>query len=381
LRGAFLLSLLFGFGQSSHAQQPATWWPDPATGIMWTGSEADPKGWRPNYSVAEGKCAALTTGGYTDWRLPTLDEFTSVAEPATFYAAHNARRTGQVIIEYSAPAPGSELMFNGFGSAPLWTSTPAGPGQFYLKDWTPPGSSHAAKVTDQGDATGSAAVFCVRAIEPELLHLAKDAHPPTPVTGVQQLKSVALQVRAEDATKADNFAEGISDATQALALDPKSIRGLHDLGIASAYSGNFAEALSSLETAHSLDKNLTQTNDDIKWVKAIQKQAATDPKAMQAWVLVHDADVAQSDESFERAIAAANEVVSLEPSWPEGYDRLGVALAGVNQWQDAITALSKAVSLDKHHETSAKQDLKTAKQMQKKKVDEGTGASSKASGA
>ncbi len=164
---------------------------------------------------------------------------------------------------------------------------------------------------------------------------------------------------------ADHFPEGIADAKQALTLDPKSIRGLHDLGIASAYSGSWAEALSSLETAHSLDKNLAQTNDDLRWVKAIQKQAAADPNAMQAWVLVHDADVAQSDESFERAIAAANEVVSLEPSWPEGYDRLGLALGGVNQWQDAITALSKAVSLDKHHETNAKQDLKNAEQIQK----------------
>jgi tetratricopeptide (TPR) repeat protein len=202
-------------------------------------------------------------------------------------------------------------------------------------------------------------------MEPDLLQLAKAAHPPTPVTGIPQLKSIALVVRAEDAIKADNFAEGISDAKQALALDPKSIRGLHDIGIASAYSGDWAEALSNLETAHSLDKNLAQTNDDIKWVKAIQKQAAADPNAMQAWVLVHDADVAQSDESFERAIGAATQVIALEPSWPEGYDRLGLALGGVNQWQDAITALSKAVSLDTHHETNAKQDLKSAKQMQK----------------
>jgi len=206
-------------------------------------------------------------------------------------------------------------------------------------------------------------------MEPDLLQLAKDAHPPTPVTGIPQLHSIALLVRAEDAINADDFAEGISDAKQALALDPKSIRGLHDLGIASAYSGSWAEALSSLETAHSLDKNLAQTNDDLKWVKAIQKQAAADPNATKARVLVHDADVAQSDESFERAIAAADQVIALEPSWPEGYDRLGLALGGVNQWQDAIAALTKAVSLDKHHETNAKQDLKNTKQIQKDRKD------------
>jgi tetratricopeptide (TPR) repeat protein len=345
---------------------------DPASGVMWTGEFIDPPSPYADYATAQGICSLLSVGGYTGWRLPSLDEFSTAVGPAFVYrvldpANRIDRPSGVKKLDYNSPSPSSELEFNHFSLSPLWTSTSAGQGRVYLKKWTPPGSSVAVEMTLRGRDAGYAGVFCVRQMEPELLQLAKDAHPPTPVTGVPQLKSIALLVQAEDALDADDFAGGISDAKQALTLDPKSIRALHDIGIANAYSGNWAEALSNLETAHTLDKSLAETNTDLKWVKTFQKQAATDPNAMQAWVLVHDADVAQSDKSFEDAITAANRVISLEPSWPEGYDRLGLALGGLERWPEAIAALSKSVSLDQHHETNAKQDLKIAKQMQKKK--------------
>ncbi len=207
-------------------------------------------------------------------------------------------------------------------------------------------------------------------MEPDLLQLAKDAHPATPVSGLPQLKSIALLVQAEDALAADNFSGAVAQAKQALALDPKSIRALDDIGVASAYSGNLAEALANLEAAHSLDKFLAETNDDIKWVRAVQKQATTDPKALQAWVLIHDADVAQAEERYEDAVTAANKLIALEPSWAEGYDRLGLALEGLDQWPDAIAALTKAVSLKKHGATNAMQDLANAKDFWKKEQKE-----------
>ncbi len=203
-------------------------------------------------------------------------------------------------------------------------------------------------------------------MEPDLLQLAKDAHPATPVSGLPQLKSIALLVQAEDAIAKDTFSGAITEAKQALALDPKSVRALDDLGIANAYLGNSADALSNLQTARPLNKLQPATNDDIKWVKEVQKQAATDPKALQAWVLIHDADVAQAEERYQDAVTAANQLIALEPSWAEGYDRLGLALEGLDQWPDAIAALTKAVSLKKHGATNAKQDLENAKSSWKK---------------
>ncbi len=207
-------------------------------------------------------------------------------------------------------------------------------------------------------------------MEPDLLQLAKDAHPATPVSGLPQLKSIALLVQAEDALAADDFSGALAQAKQALVLDPKSIRALDDIGVASAYSGNLADALANLEAAHSLDKLLAETNDDIKWVKEVQEQAATDPKALQDWALIHDADVAQAKERYQDAVTAANQLIALEPSWAEGYDRLGLALGGLDQWPDAIAALTKAVSLKKHGTTNAKQYLENAESIWKKKQKE-----------
>jgi tetratricopeptide (TPR) repeat protein len=174
--------------------------------------------------------------------------------PATFYAAHNARN-GRVILDPNSPQPASQLKFNGFSLSPLWTSTVAGEGEVYIKRWSPPDSTYTVKVTDKGTATDYAGVFCVRSLEPDLLQLAKDAHPPTAVTGVPQLQSIALLVKAEDALATDQFDEAITQGKQALALDPNSIRAFDDIGMANAYAGNWPDAIAALNKAVSLDKH------------------------------------------------------------------------------------------------------------------------------
>ena len=64
----------------SQAQTPTIWWPDPTTGLMWTGqASAGSKGQGMNWQEAKDYCSALQIGGYSGWRLPTADEVTTIA--------------------------------------------------------------------------------------------------------------------------------------------------------------------------------------------------------------------------------------------------------------------------------------------------------------
>ncbi len=59
---------------SSRAESPkgvTSWWPDPSTGLMWTGQQ--PKN-AMSWQEANKYCASLQLGGYSGWRLPTMDE-------------------------------------------------------------------------------------------------------------------------------------------------------------------------------------------------------------------------------------------------------------------------------------------------------------------
>jgi hypothetical protein len=48
---------------------PSAWWPDPATGLIWS-NVAYRK--QMNLKQAKSYCSALTLGGLSEWRLPTL---------------------------------------------------------------------------------------------------------------------------------------------------------------------------------------------------------------------------------------------------------------------------------------------------------------------
>ena len=235
----------------------------------------------------------------------------------------------------------------------MWTTTLDTQGLLTQKEWTPPGLNSHGKPTDRGFPS-----FCVRTMEPDLLALAKQGHPPTVVTGLPQLKSVVLLVQAEDAMDRDDFEAAIPLARQAIVLDAKSARAFLDIGTADAYLGNFADALSNLKTAHGDDKTLSLATENTKWVKSLEKEVPNDPKALPTWVLVHDADVALAAEQWDAAMAAAKQVIVQEPEWPQGYHRLGLGLAALGRKDEALAALTKAEKLDKGKETTAKVDLK-----------------------
>jgi hypothetical protein len=57
---------------------PSAGWIDPATGMMWTKSD---NGADVDWNQSRNYCANLHLGGYSDWRLPTLDELQGIYDP------------------------------------------------------------------------------------------------------------------------------------------------------------------------------------------------------------------------------------------------------------------------------------------------------------
>jgi hypothetical protein len=57
--------------QAAIAQDSDKTWEDSSTGLMWT---VEDNGNDFNWNQANAYCEGLTLGGYSDWRLPTIDE-------------------------------------------------------------------------------------------------------------------------------------------------------------------------------------------------------------------------------------------------------------------------------------------------------------------
>jgi len=53
-------------------------WTDPVTGLAWTKQD---NGSDVNWNQAIAYCSNLRLGGYSDWRLPTIDELQDIYDP------------------------------------------------------------------------------------------------------------------------------------------------------------------------------------------------------------------------------------------------------------------------------------------------------------
>ncbi len=56
-----------------------SYWIDPATKLMWTNRD---NGIYVNWNQAEAYCKSLRVGGYSNWRLPTINELTGIYAPS-----------------------------------------------------------------------------------------------------------------------------------------------------------------------------------------------------------------------------------------------------------------------------------------------------------
>jgi hypothetical protein len=61
------------------APQSVFTWTDPATKLMWAGQD---NGSDVNWTRAKDYCATLQLGGYSNWRLATIDELAGIYDPA-----------------------------------------------------------------------------------------------------------------------------------------------------------------------------------------------------------------------------------------------------------------------------------------------------------
>jgi|SRR5580692_10676450 hypothetical protein len=135
VRASLVMLSLFVFAEIAPAQNqtpanvgPATW-TDPDTGLMWTikdsGSVEEKIGL--DWKQALSYCAQLQTGGYSDWRLPTIDELEGIYDP-------------NIDIPVRNPSNGWVVHFHVKGNLQLsgwhWSSSPGnGSGEAWFFDY------------------------------------------------------------------------------------------------------------------------------------------------------------------------------------------------------------------------------------------------------
>jgi hypothetical protein len=68
---------------SAQETQVRGYWVDPATGLMWAGKD---NGENVNWHRAMTYCRDLRLAGYSDWRLPTIDELQGIYDASGFAA-------------------------------------------------------------------------------------------------------------------------------------------------------------------------------------------------------------------------------------------------------------------------------------------------------
>ena len=252
---------LMAFGaQFLNAQTPTTWWPDPSTGLMWTGQvSAGPKGRGMTWQEAKGYCSSLQLGGYSGWRLPTLDEIKGIS-----YIA-------RIIPDYYYP-PYEGVGLEGIdseGHSYIWTSTTSGNDDAWeLSLGTPSGG---AFITIP--LTEKVGAVCNRIAEADLLQVASDAQVSSPVSDILALKANVPLTKAELAYQAGQYQECIAQAKKALLLKPDFAPAYWAIGISYGMLGQWDLANTNLETSLKINKSYGDAKDGLKWAQQGRKAA------------------------------------------------------------------------------------------------------------
>ncbi len=255
---------------------PTTFWPDPQTHLMWTGSD---NGSGVTWAQADTFCHTLQLSGFSDWRMPTIDELMNVTgvvdggqtPDRTIHHTDGINKTipGQALPDYM------EVSFTKSKAFWLWSSTPAGTGTVYSINMGV--GFHLGKVTSKLTDHIAHRTFCVRTMDQQLWNIAQWSFPPGPVASVAVLQSY-LSLRSAEALSyyrhypfsvdgmkpaADqpdpaqamkNLQQAVTDFQQALALQPNWFQPLKEMGLAQLAMEDWAGAADSLAKARKLDK-------------------------------------------------------------------------------------------------------------------------------
>jgi hypothetical protein len=270
-------------------KDPTTWWPDPSTGLMWTGQMHASPHWDPKLMMAQGflgqnglswyqardYCSSLQLAGSTGWRLPTLEEVnavTVVRKIVSCCSSHfgEPKAIAEPEIGFES-MPTDFLFFKGSISTfskdlvgvNIWTSTPS---------QSDPNSAWAFAIPWDQFFTKSLTnleegAICVRPMEPDLLQAAKAAAVDQPVPDIQTLQTFIPLNKARLAYQAGNYQESISQAQIAVSLKADPAKAYWGTGISYGRLGQWDQAISNLQSALAIDKNYTDAETALKWAK------------------------------------------------------------------------------------------------------------------
>ena len=309
----FLLCIVACGAQFSLAETftpPKTWWPDPRTGLMWTGQTPQKRGiGNPtmNWKDANGYCASLKIGDVSGWRLPTLNELLAIAkyrhvnaipEPSIYLNCCHGNLSyteWESDMEAKARPAHETLEFKGGISVifplSIWSSTRVGDKQAYVV--TPAGNwgdkyDYFARgsgvlpvnmAQDHANLLGLHApptyvsALCTRPMEAEILQIAKDARANRPVPDVLTLKADIPLAKARLYYRARRYQGSINQARNAILIKPDFAPAYWAIGISYGRLGQWDLAITNLETALKIDKDFDDAKDSLKWAKEGQKAA------------------------------------------------------------------------------------------------------------
>ena len=282
--------------QNSLYNPATTWWPDPQTGLMWTGTSYAPGSFwkiKPlNWNEANEYCTTLKLGGYTDWRLPTLDDASTMT-----YNEHNvvtvySEATGgyhhcDTNISHQCPdelvfdtAPHDVAHIKGIQQdlqrAYVWSATPvAGHPELmwmFFSVGGPIPTSNLAMTNGKVDRTANTLpmlTLCVRNMEPDVLELAKQAQVIVPVRDTAMLKAYVTLNNARLAYKKGDYQQSLGLSQAALKDEPGLQEALWGVGISSGMLGNWDQAVQSLTGASKIGGDPFGISNALQWAKQV----------------------------------------------------------------------------------------------------------------
>lgn len=259
------------------ATSPATtWWPDPSTGLMWTGSDYSAYFSGISWAKAGNYCSTLKLDGVTGWRLPTIDEAKAMLVPANFAgrddpATHQRGMPPTPAVYY--PAYSSRSFRGGISSSGfrVWTSTLVNP----KTAWTvePGGFFTTVNKTKINDHINKSAV-CVHTMDPSTLAVAKQVQIDFPVPDLLTLQADGPLLQGSTSYRNADFQQSLQQAQAALTINPNDAAAAFDVALSYAALQQWNQALTGFQAALKLDKGDGRIKEAITWAQQHQKVAA-----------------------------------------------------------------------------------------------------------